>query len=87
MISDKSNSAVTYAVTACDPTFRPEFFFVGNDRRNRVALNESTLSDVLPSQEQSDLWLKVYFGGTGSSYSLVFQVYDLGGGTHYRQFA
>ncbi|MFJ4569068.1 ETEC_3214 domain-containing protein [Streptomyces caelestis] len=86
-ISNKTNAAVTYAVTTCDPTFRPEFFFEGNDRRHRVVLNKTTLSEVLPAQEQRDEGLKIFFGGTGSSASLVFHMYDQGGGTRYRQFA
>jgi hypothetical protein len=86
-ISNKYNATVTYAVTTCDPTFRPEFFFEGNER-HRVVLSETTLSEVLPpAQEQFDGSLKIYFGGTGSSANLVFRVYGSGGGTNYRQFA
>ncbi|MGI5353848.1 ETEC_3214 domain-containing protein [Streptomyces sp. CA-252508] len=87
-ISNKSNAAVTYAVTTCDPTFRPEFVFVGgDDRQNMVVLNQSTLSEVLPAQEQRGEGLKIFVGGTGGSYSLVFHSYGRGGGTRYREFA
>jgi hypothetical protein len=86
-ISNKTNASVTYAVTTCDPTFRPEFSFEGNGRRHRVVLSETTLSEVLPAQEQREEGLKLFFGGTGSSYHFVFHMYDLGGGTNYRQFA
>ncbi|OQD51848.1 hypothetical protein BM536_037675 [Streptomyces phaeoluteigriseus] len=86
-ISNKTNAAVTYAVTTCDPTFRPEFFFEGNGRRHRVVLNKTTLSEALPAQEQRDESLKIFFGGTGSSDNFVFHVYGHGGGTNYRTFA
>ncbi|MFF8279969.1 ETEC_3214 domain-containing protein [Streptomyces lateritius] len=82
-ISNKNNATVTYAVTTCDPTFRPEFFF----NEQRVVLNETTLSEVLPAPEQRAASLKIFFGGTGSSPNLVFIVYGGGGGTNYRQFA
>ncbi|MFK0230520.1 ETEC_3214 domain-containing protein [Streptomyces sp. NPDC090303] len=86
VISDKNNAAMTYAVTTCDPAFRPEFFY-GGARKGRVVLNENTLSDVLPPEEQREESLKVYFGYTAGSPGVVFQVYDRGAASAYRQFA
>lgn len=86
-ISNRSNATVTYAVTTCDPTFRPELVFKGSDQSYKVVLNETTLREVLPAEEQQYESLKIFLGGFGSSYSLVFQVYGSGGTTYYREFA
>ncbi|MFD8207103.1 ETEC_3214 domain-containing protein [Streptomyces sp. NPDC059695] len=86
VISDKNNAARTYAVTTCDPSFHPEFLY-GGARKGRVVLNENTLSDVLPSDEQREESLKIYFGSTAGSPGAVFQVYDRGAASAYRQFA
>ncbi|MFJ8133312.1 ETEC_3214 domain-containing protein [Streptomyces hydrogenans] len=85
-ISDKSNAAMTYAVTTCDPAFRPEFFFGGDDK-TRIVLNENTLSDVLPAEWERDQSLQLSFGGTRSTPQLAFHVFGGGGPSHYREFA
>ncbi|WP_369149618.1 ETEC_3214 domain-containing protein [Streptomyces sp. R44] len=87
VISDKNNAAMTYAVTTCDPAFRPEFFYGGHVQKGGVVLNENTLSDVLPAAEQREESLKIFFGYTAGSPGAVFQVYDRGAGSSYRQFA
>ncbi|MFJ7065832.1 hypothetical protein [Streptomyces sp. NPDC101115] len=87
VISNKIDASVTYAVTSCDPSFRPAFSYGGSRVARDVVLNQNTLADVLPAEDLNGQSLKVFFGGTGSSDSLVFQVYGGGGGTDYREFA
>ncbi|MFD5325294.1 ETEC_3214 domain-containing protein [Streptomyces sp. NPDC127092] len=87
VISNKIDAAVTYAVTSCEPSFRPAFSYGGTRVDRNVVLNQNTLADVLPADELRGQSLKVFFGGTGSSDSLVFQVYGGSGGSDYREFA
>ncbi|MFF5972131.1 ETEC_3214 domain-containing protein [Streptomyces sp. NPDC012769] len=86
VISNKSNAAVTYAVTSCDPAFRPEFRF-GGEPGLKVVLNRNVLSDVLSAEVQRDEALKIFLGSTASAPSLVFQVYGGAAPSGYRQAA
>ncbi|MFF8381495.1 ETEC_3214 domain-containing protein [Streptomyces sp. NPDC015661] len=86
VISNKSDAAVTYAVTTCDADFRPAFLF-GSDAKHRVVLNVNTLSDVVPETEERDLSLRLHIGSTRGSPDLAFHEYGGGGPTGYREFA